>query len=243
MKLLVKISTLVVLLTVAFFNTSFAQINGDTFESGDENLGDLDELEQSIAVSINLETILQLHGPEDPSVSFVFDEMEEFKQGIKAEDPTNGDTYVSEGVTNGIHDFSVDATVNWKVDWRADIDGDFVEGVNTGGNRDQKLAINNVGAKFVTDEATNQIEATDTEAIALSSDDFTVITRAENTSNIGDANANRFSLAWRVGTQETPENSSTPAMNTESLLTQQIGSEAFMFDVIFTLSQDDPWIQ
>lgn len=243
MKTLVKISTFAILFTLSFSNFSFAQISGNTYGAGDGNLGDLDELEKNISVSINLETILQLHGPEDPSVSFIFDEMEEFKQGIKAEDPTNGGTFVSEGVKNGIHNFGVDATVNWKLDWRADVDGNFVKGANSNGNREQKLAINNIGAKFNTSNATNKIEATDEGAIALLSDDFTVIKREQNKSNIGDSKANQFSLAWRVGTQESPAKSSTPSMNSKSLLEQQIGSEAFTFDVLFTLSQDDPWIQ
>ena len=243
MKTLVKISTLAVLLTVSLFNMTFAQIGGNTYGAGDGNLGDLDELEKSITVSINLETILQLHGPDDPSVSFVFDEMDEFKSGIKAEDPTNGGSYVSDGVTNGVHKYGVDATVNWKLDWKADIDADFVKGQNTSGNRAQTLAINNVGAKFRTDGALNDIVPADKGAVALTKDDFTIIKRAANASNIGGADANKFLMNWRVGTKETPENAGTPKMNEKSLLDQQIGSEAFKFDVIFTLSQDDPWIQ
>ncbi len=233
-------------LTIFFFflltSIATAQVKNNNFNAGDQNMGDLDILEQEIAVSVNLETILQLHAPADASVSFIFDEMEEFKQGIKAENPTNGGAYTSNGVRNGIHRFGVDATVNWKLDWRADINGDHVRGENWEGNRRQKLMINNIGAKFSTDRASNEIQPTDNGAVALSNRDFTIIKRKNGHSNIGDANDNQFEVAWRVGTQEKTQRGSTPRMNEKSLLEQQIGSEAFKFDVVFTLSQDDPWI-
>lgn len=237
-----KLSTLTILFFALFAATMNAQIRNNNFASGDQNMGDLDVLEQEIAVSVKLETILQLHAPEDASVSFVFDEMEEFKQGIKAERPRNGGAYKSKGVQNGIHRFGVDATVNWKQDWKADINGDHVRGENWSGNRRQKLAINNIGAKFSTDRARNEIVPTDNGAVALSNRDFTIIKRKNGHSNIGEASDNQFEVIWRVGTQERPQRGSTPRMNEKSLLEQQIGSEAFKFDVIFTLSQDDPWI-
>ncbi|MBK8045553.1 MAG: hypothetical protein IPK21_24610 [Haliscomenobacter sp.] len=34
-----------------------------------------------------------------------------------------------------------------------------------------------------------------------------------------------------------------PLMNGASLLEQKIGSESFKFEVVFTLSQDDPWVK
>ena len=228
--------------TFCFAAISFAQINNNNYGAGDQNMGDLDVLEQEISVCVELETILQLHAPDDPSVCFVFDEMEEFKQGLKAENPTNGGAFISDGVKNGIHQFGVDATVNWKLDWRADINGDFVKGENWSGNRKQKLAINNIGAKFSTDRARNMIQPTDNGAVALTNRDFTIIKRKNGHSNIGAKEDNKFEVIWRVGTQERPQRSSSPKMNEQSLLEQQIGSEAFKFDVIFTLSQDDPWI-
>nr|MBX2870950.1 hypothetical protein [Saprospiraceae bacterium] len=123
-----------------------------------------------------------------------------------------------------------------------DISGDHVRGENWSGNRRQKLAINNIGAKFSTDRARNEIVPTDNGAVALSNRDFTIIKRKNGHSNIGEAADNQFEVKWRVGTQERPQRGSTPRMNEKSLLEQQIGSEAFKFDVIFTLSQDDPWI-
>ncbi|MBP9873192.1 MAG: hypothetical protein KBC60_04095, partial [Haliscomenobacter sp.] len=62
-------------------------------------------------------------------------------------------------------------------------------------------------------------------------------------SNIGDHDDNQFSVAWRVGTMERASNSATPSMNGASLLEQKIGSESFKFEVVFTLSQDDPWVK
>ena len=241
MKTTIKLSLALAAAILVFAQAANAQVSGNSYAGGDRNQGDLDKLQQSVGVTINLETILQLNGPKDANVAFIFDEIEEFKKGIRGEDPTMNGLYKSAGVTNGVQNFSVAATVNWKLDWRADVDGDEVLGVNAGGERKQTLALNNVGAKFATDSRINR--PTDEGAVALSSKDFTVIKRAGSESNIGDHDDNQFSVAWRVGTMERASNSSSPSMNGASLLEQKIGSESFKFEVVFTLSQDDPWVK
>ncbi|MBK8044280.1 MAG: hypothetical protein IPK21_17465 [Haliscomenobacter sp.] len=247
MRTLIKISMTLAAAVLFFGQVVHAQVATrsmviDDDDRGDlHDRGDLDKLEQQARVSINLEKILQLFGPREAGVTFVFDEIEEFKKGIRAEDPTMNGLYKSAGVTNGIQEFSVAATVNWKLDWHAELGGGSILGSNAGGARKQTLALNNIGAKIATIGKINR--PTDEGAIALRSQDFTIIKRAGNQSNIGDQDINQFKVAWRVGTMERPSKSATPSMNSASLLEQKIGSETFKFDVVFTLSQDDPWVR
>lgn len=243
MKTLIRISAFC--LAIALFNSNdmYAQIGGNTYAAGDQNLGDLDQLDQTISMAVRLETILQLNAPDDSNVSFSFDEMEEFKKGINGNNPTNGGQFVSDGVHNGVNLFSVDATVNWKLDWRADAQEAYILGNNNGNNREQRFLLNNVGAIVGTGVSNNNLEPMDDGAIALTNFDVTILKRADGSSNIGQGSDNKFRIKWRVGTKEQPNKNNTPAMNPLSILEQQIGSEAYEFDVIFTLSQDDPWIQ
>ncbi|MBK8043381.1 MAG: hypothetical protein IPK21_12425 [Haliscomenobacter sp.] len=105
-------------------------------------------------VTINLETILQLNGPKDANVAFIFDEIEEFKKGIRGEDPTMNGLYKSAGVTNGVQNFSVAATVNWKLDWR--LDGDEVLGVNAGASASKPCRTTWAPSSLPTAESTAQ---------------------------------------------------------------------------------------
>ena len=114
MKTTIKLSLALAAAILVFAQAANAQVSGNSYAGGDRNQGDLDKLQQSVGVTINLETILQLNGPKDANVAFIFDEIEEFKKGIRGEDPTMNGLYKSAGVTNGVQNFSVAATELFK---------------------------------------------------------------------------------------------------------------------------------
>jgi len=148
------------------------------------------------------------------SVSFVFDEMTEYKNGI-----LNGgqSTFIRIG-----------AVMDWKLQFTAD--QTIFYGENNPGNQ---MELNNVGVVIIStgtnlDNGTNIINYAKLAPIALGNKDVTLLKKGMST-NIGYGIKNSFTLNWEMGTQR-------GNMNNQSLLEQQISADNYSLNIILTLS-------
>ena len=152
------------------------------------------------------------------SISFDFDTMDEYKNGIK-----NGgqSTFIRIG-----------AVLDWKLQFAAD--QNIFYGDNNPANQ---MELNNVGVVVVSngtnlDDGSNIINYAKTAPIALSASEITLMTKG-NLSNRGYENRNSFSLNWEMGTKD-------GNMNNQSILEQMISADTYTVNVILTLSPSSP---
>ncbi len=149
------------------------------------------------------------------SVDFVFDDIEEYKNGI-----LNGgqSTFIRIG---SIYD--------WKLQFAAD--QIIFYGENDPANQ---MELNNVGVVVVStgsnlDNGTNIINYAKAAPIALESSDITLLTKGAGT-NKGYGIRNAFTINWEMGTKR-------GNMNNQSILEQMIASDNYTLNIILTLSQ------
>jgi len=148
------------------------------------------------------------------SVNFVFDEMEEYKNGILN---CGQSTFIRIG-----------AIVDWKLQFAAD--QIIFYGEN---NPSNQMELNNVGVVVVStgtnlDNGTNITNYAKTVPIALESSEVTILTKGSNT-NKGYGIRNAFTLNWEMGTKR-------GNMNNQSLLQQMIATDTYTLNIILTLS-------
>lgn len=148
------------------------------------------------------------------SVSFNFDEMSKYKDGIM-----NGgqSTFIRIG-----------AIMDWKLQFSAD--QSIFYGENTPSNQ---MELNNVGVVVVStgtnqDDGSNIINYAKTAPIALDDAGITLLTKGTDT-NRGYGIKNAFTLNWEMGTKR-------GNMNNQSLLEQMIASDTYTINIILTLS-------
>ena len=148
------------------------------------------------------------------SVSFQFDEMAEYKNGI-----LNGgqSTFIRIG-----------AIMDWKLQFNAD--QTIFYGTNNPANQ---MELNNVGVVIVStgtnmDDGTNIVNFAKTAPIALESNPVTLLTVGSET-NKGYGIRNSFTLNWEMGTQR-------GNMNNQSILDQMIQQDSYTLNIILTLS-------
>ena len=148
------------------------------------------------------------------SVSFNFDEMTEYKNGI-----LNGgqSTFIRIG-----------AIMDWKLQFNAD--QSIFYGTNNPANQ---MELNNVGVVVVStgtnmDDGTNIVNYAKTAPIALESNPVTILTVGSET-NKGYGIRNSFTLNWEMGTQR-------GNMNNQSILDQMIQQDTYTLNIVLTLS-------
>jgi len=148
------------------------------------------------------------------SVSFNFDEMTEYKNGIM-----NGgqSTFIRIG-----------AIMDWKLQFSAD--QSIFYGEN---NPSNQMELNNVGVVVVStgtnqDDGSNIINYAKTAPIALDDVAITLLTKGSST-NKGYGTRNAFTLNWEMGTQR-------GNMNNQSLLEQMIASDTYTINITLTLT-------
>ena len=148
------------------------------------------------------------------SVSFNFDEMSEYENGI-----LNGgqSTFIRIG-----------AVMDWKLQFSAD--QSIFYGEN---NPSNQMELNNVGIVVVStgtnqDDGSNIVNFAKTAPVALDDTDITLLTKGTDT-NKGYGIKNSFTLNWEMGTKR-------GNMNGQSILEQMIASDTYTVNIILTLS-------
>ncbi len=149
-----------------------------------------------------------------PSVMFVFDEMDEYKNGI-----INGgqSTFIRIGAVN-----------DWTLQFSAD--QPIFYGEN---NPNNQMELNNVGLIVIStgtnrDDGTNIVNFAKNVPLALSSDPVTLMTRG-TASNKGYGISNAFTLNWEMGTCR-------GNMNNLSMLEQMLASDTYILNITLTLT-------
>lgn len=148
------------------------------------------------------------------SVEFVFDEIDEYINGIMG---AGQSTYIRIG-----------AIYDWKLQFKADqimFYGTF--------NPLHQMELNNVGVTVIStgtnqDDGTNIINNAQTVPLALEASDVTLMTKGSQT-NKGYGIENSFILNWEMGTRR-------GNMNNQSILEQMIPADTYTLNIILTLS-------
>lgn len=148
------------------------------------------------------------------SVSFNFDEMTEYKDGI-----------LNQGQSTFIR---IGAVMDWKLQFNAD--QTIFYGTNDPSNQ---MELNNVGVVVVStgthlDDGTNIINYAKTAPMALESNPVTLMT-VGSLSNKGYGIRNSFTLNWEMGTKR-------GNMNNQSILDQMIKQDTYTLNIILTLT-------
>jgi hypothetical protein len=148
------------------------------------------------------------------SINFVFDEIDEYKNGI-----LNGgqSTFIRVG-----------AVTDWKLQFNAD--QSIFYGSNSPANQ---MELNNVGLVVVStgtnkDDGTNIINYAKASPLALSNGAITLLTKGFLT-NKGYGINNAFTLNWEMGTKR-------GNMNNLSMLEQLLAADTYNLNVVLTLS-------
>ncbi len=148
------------------------------------------------------------------SVSFNFDEIAEYKNGI-----------MNSGQSTFIR---VGAIMDWKLQFSAD--QTMFYGSD---NPSNQMELNNVGVVIIStgtnlDNGSNIINYAQSAPIALESSDITILTKG-TASNKGYGIRNAFTLNWEMGTQR-------GNMNNQSILEQFINEDTYTINIILTLT-------
>ena len=149
-----------------------------------------------------------------PSVMFVFDEMDEYKNGISN---AGQSTFVRIG-----------SVYDWTLQFKADQPIFYGENDPT-----NQMELNNVGLMVIStgtnqDDGTHIINYAKNLPLALSDTDVTLMTRGV-LSNKGYGISNAFTLNWEMGTQR-------GNMNNLSMLEQQLEADTYILNIILTLT-------
>lgn len=147
------------------------------------------------------------------SVEFVFDEIDEYINGI-----SGPSTYIRVG-----------AIYDWKLRFRAD--QDMFYGTNDPAHQ---MELNNVGVLVYSvgtnqDDGSHIINYAKTAPVALENTDVTLLTKG-TLSNKGYGIENSFTLNWEMGTRN-------GNMNPTRMLDQMLSADTYTLNIILTLSQ------
>lgn len=149
-----------------------------------------------------------------PSVMFVFDEIDEYKNGISN---AGQSTFIRVG-----------SVADWTLQFKADQPIFYGENDPT-----NQMELNNVGLMVIStgtnqDDGTHIINYAKNLPLALSDTDVTLMTRGM-LSNKGYGISNAFTLNWEMGTQR-------GNMNNLSMLEQQLEADTYILNIILTLT-------
>lgn|GEM_PF-649996 len=148
------------------------------------------------------------------SVVFVFDEIDEYKNGI-----------LNAGQSTFIR---IGAVADWKLQFNAD------QSIFYGGNNPaNQMELNNVGVVVIStgthqDDGTNIINYAKTAPVALESNAITIMKKG-TLSNKGYGIRNSFTFNWEMGTGR-------GNMNNQSMLEQFLAADTYNINIVLTLS-------
>ncbi len=200
-----------------------------------------------IPVAVNLNQVLRMTVTNGGNVEFVFNTIDQYKNGLSAATATTGEFYET--------DFTVASSTRWKLTYGAET-STFI-GTDNPANQ---LALDNVGFEL-TESGAHNFDATavkGTDAAELFSaptlggaevaalEAYPVVLIEDNDqdgvvagANAGDASDNTFKMSWRCGTKES-QGLTTP-MNAIALIDQQPTPtpDRYVVNVLFDLSIDE----
>jgi hypothetical protein len=212
-----------------------------------------------IPVAVNLNQVLRMTITNGGNIEFVFNTIDEYKDGISGDVATSGSANDAAGEGMYRTDFTVSSSTRWKIVYGAE-SATFL-GVDDPTNT---LDLNNVGFTILSnavgghifestgpqgttateelwDEQRNAEAGTDGAPAAL--DQYPANLIEDNNSatqaNAGDASDNDFTLIWRCGTGESTN--TVIAMDAEALIDQQPSPnpDRYVANVLFELSVDN----
>lgn len=198
-----------------------------------------------IPVAVNLNQVLRMSISNGGNIEFVFNTINDYKNGLSAATATTGVMYET--------DFSVASSSRWKLTYGAETT-DF-QGTDNPANT---LALDNVGFEL-TESGAHEFEAidnaqstTDVELFSAPTNNgnevaaleaYPVILIRDNNfpdgvANAGDFSDNVFKMSWRAGTKEST--GLTTEMNQVALIDQSPSPAAdrYVANVLFELSLD-----
>ena len=202
---------------------------------------------QVIPVAVNLNQVLRMTITNGGNIEFVFNSIDDYRDGLSAEAGNPGDAFYQT-------DFTIASSTRWKLTYGSE-QATFI-GTDNPANA---LDLDNVGF-YLDNTGTRIFENVDdpigttlaaslfsaptnngNEVAALQAYPIDLIedNNSADVSNAGDATENSFSLLWRAGTVEA-QGETTP-MNAVSILNQQPSPSAdrYVTNVIFELSVDN----
>jgi hypothetical protein len=199
-----------------------------------------------IPVAVNLNQVLRMTITNGGNIEFVFNTINDYKNGLSAATGTTGVMYET--------DFSVSSSTRWKLTYGAET-ADF-QGTD---DPTHVLALDNVGFMLTESGAHNfepgnkgvttaELYSAPTnggaETAALQTYPVTLIedsdqVGADAASNAGDASDNTFKMSWRAGTKES-QGLTTP-MNAVAIIDQQPSPapDRYVANVLFDLEIDN----
>jgi hypothetical protein len=200
-----------------------------------------------IPVAVNLNQVLRMTITNGGNIEFVFNSIDDYRDGLSAEAGNPGDAFYQT-------DFTIASSTRWRLTYGSE-QATFI-GTDNPAN---SLTLDNVGF-YLNNLGTRIFENVDdpigttpaaslfsaptnngNEVAALQAYPVDLIedNNSADVSNAGDATENSFSLLWRAGTVEA-QGETTP-MNAVSLLNQQPSPTAdrYVTNVIFELSIDN----
>ncbi|HEY6914919.1 MAG TPA: hypothetical protein VI413_09610 [Paludibacter sp.] len=201
-----------------------------------------------IPVAVNLNQVLRMTVTNGGNIEFVFNTIDQYKNGLSAATATTGVFYET--------DFTIASSTRWKLTYGAET-STFV-GTDNPANQ---LALDNVGFEL-TESGAHSFEATLVKATTAGAELYSAPTfggaevaaleaypvvliedndqaGADASANAGDATDNTFKMSWRCGTKES-QGLTTP-MNAVALIDQQPTPtpDRYVVNVLFDLSIDE----
>lgn len=203
-----------------------------------------------IPVAVNLNQVLRMTITNGGNIEFVFNTIDEYKNGISADVATSGSANTAASEPMYQTDFTVSSSTRWKISYGSE-QATFI-GVDDPTNIG--LTLDNVGYSIVNNgthvfetggaQGTTDAEelwsdptvsASEIAALEAYPVDLIEDNDSPTTANAGDAADNSFSLLWRCGTSE----GATTPMNTVSLIEQSITPDRYVTNVLFELAVDN----
>jgi hypothetical protein len=202
-----------------------------------------------IPVAVNLNQVLRMTITNGGNIEFVFNTIDEYKDGISGAVATSGSANTAASEPMYQTDFTVSSSTRWVITYGSE----YATFIGTDDPGNTGLALDNVGFSIVnngghvfegagaqgttaTQELWSTPTASATEIAALEVypvrliEDNNSLTQA----NAGDAADNSFTLVWRCGTSE---GVSTP-MNSTALIEQSVTPDRYVTNVLFELAVD-----
>ncbi len=202
-----------------------------------------------IPVAVNLNQVLRMTITNGGNIEFVFNTIDEYKDGISGDVATSGSANTATSESMYQTDFTVSSSTRWAITYGSE----YATFIGTDDPTNTGLALDNVGFSIVnngthvfetgagqgataTEELWSTPTASATEVTALQA--YPVALIEDNISatqaNAGDAADNNFTLVWRCGTSE----GVTTAMNATALIEQSVTPDRYVTNVLFELAVD-----
>jgi hypothetical protein len=209
-----------------------------------------------IPVAVNLNQVLRMTITNGGNIEFVFNTIDEYKQGISGDVATS--LSANDAATEDMYrtDFTVSSSTRWSIAYGAD-QATFIGTDNPGG---AGLALDNVGFTII-NNGVNVFETSGTQGLTpgqdlyaplentlagdlpVALDPYPVNLIEDNdqlvTSNAGDAADNSFTLVWRCGTSE--DGNAVSSMTDAAIIDQSPSPDPdrYVANVLFELSVDN----